>query len=42
MVEGYCMKCKAKREIKDAKQITMKNGSTGHMPQVQHEDVQDW
>lgn len=26
MVEGYCMKCRAKREIKDAKQITMKNG----------------
>ena len=23
---GYCMKCKAQREIKDAKQITMKNG----------------
>ncbi len=26
MVEGYCMKCKAKREIKDAEQIKMKNG----------------
>ena len=23
---GYCMKCKASREIKNAKQITMKNG----------------
>ena len=23
---GYCMKCKAQREIKGAKQITMKNG----------------
>ncbi len=23
---GYCMKCKAQREIKDARQITMKNG----------------
>jgi hypothetical protein len=23
---GYCMKCKTQREIKDAKQITMKNG----------------
>ncbi len=23
---GYCMKCKAQREIKSAKQITMKNG----------------
>lgn len=26
MVEGYCMKCKAKREIKDPEQVTMKNG----------------
>ena len=25
-MEGYCMKCKAKREIKDAKETTMKNG----------------
>lgn len=24
--EGYCVKCKSKREIKDAKEITMKNG----------------
>jgi len=23
---GYCMKCKAQREIKSATQITMKNG----------------
>ena len=23
---GYCVKCKASREIKDAKQITMTNG----------------
>jgi hypothetical protein len=23
---GYCVKCKAKREIKDAKNIVMKNG----------------
>jgi Domain of unknown function (DUF5679) len=23
---GYCMKCKAQREIQNAKQITMKNG----------------
>lgn len=26
MVKGYCVKCRAKREIKDAKQIKMKNG----------------
>jgi hypothetical protein len=25
-VEGYCVKCRAKKEIKDAKSITMKNG----------------
>ena len=24
--EGYCVKCKAKREMKDPKKITMKNG----------------
>jgi len=23
---GYCVKCKTKREIKDAKRVTMKNG----------------
>ncbi len=26
MVEGYCMKCKTTREIKDAKAVKMKNG----------------
>ncbi len=25
-MEAYCMKCRAKREMKDAKKITMKNG----------------
>ena len=25
-VEGYCVKCRAKRAIKDAKEVTMKNG----------------
>lgn len=25
-VEAYCMKCKAKKEMKDAKEVTMKNG----------------
>ncbi|GIW08393.1 MAG: hypothetical protein KatS3mg060_3198 [Dehalococcoidia bacterium] len=24
--EAYCVKCKAKREMKDAKQVQMKNG----------------
>ena len=26
MVEGYCVKCKAKREMAEAKEVTMKNG----------------
>jgi hypothetical protein len=25
-VEGYCVKCRSKKQIKDAKEITMKNG----------------
>lgn len=25
-VEGYCMKCRSRREIKGAKQVTLKNG----------------
>lgn len=26
MAEAYCVKCKAKREVKNPEQITMKNG----------------
>lgn len=26
MVEGYCVKCKAKREMSEANEVTMKNG----------------
>ena len=26
MVEGYCVKCKAKREMSNAEEVTMKNG----------------
>ena len=26
MSEAYCVKCKAKREVKDPEQVTMKNG----------------
>ena len=26
MVEAYCVKCKAKTEVKDPQKITMKNG----------------
>jgi hypothetical protein len=25
-MEGYCLKCRTKREMRDGKQITMKNG----------------
>ena len=25
-MEGYCVKCKSKKEMKDAHEITMKNG----------------
>ncbi len=27
-MEAYCVKCRAKRDMKDAKAITMKNGKT--------------
>ncbi|MDD5693648.1 MAG: DUF5679 domain-containing protein [Patescibacteria group bacterium] len=26
MSEAYCVKCKAKRDMKDAQEVTMKNG----------------
>ncbi|MDE1869182.1 MAG: hypothetical protein KGH60_04440 [Candidatus Micrarchaeota archaeon] len=26
MVEAYCVKCKEKRDMKDPKKVTMKNG----------------
>jgi hypothetical protein len=35
VAEAYCVKCKAKREVKGAQQITMKNGKpavTGTCP----------
>ncbi|MFC1594395.1 DUF5679 domain-containing protein [Candidatus Omnitrophota bacterium] len=35
-MEGYCVKCKAKREMKDAKVVTMKNkrqASKGKCPE---------
>jgi RNase P subunit RPR2 len=35
MAEGYCLKCKTKREMQDAQAITMKNGkpaTTGTCP----------
>ncbi len=35
MANGYCVKCKASREMVDPRQITMKNGrpaTEGHCP----------
>jgi RNase P subunit RPR2 len=35
MAEAYCVKCKAKREVKDPAQVTMNNGKpalTGTCP----------
>ena len=26
IMEGYCIKCKSKKEISDANEVTMKNG----------------
>jgi hypothetical protein len=26
MVDAYCVKCKAKRDVKNPKQVTLKNG----------------
>ena len=42
--EGYCVKCKAKKEMKDPMSITMKNGrpaTQGIVPGLRHEDLQD-
>jgi len=29
-MQAYCMKCRAKKEMKNAKAITMKNGKPAH------------
>ncbi len=44
-MRAYCVKCRAKKEMKDAKSITMKNGkpaTQGGMPYLWHKDVQNW
>ncbi len=44
MPEGYCVKERKKVEIKDAKQVTMKNGrpgDPGSVPRLRHQDLQD-
>jgi|GEM_PF-517923 len=44
-MQAYCMKCRAKREMRDAKSITMKNGrpaTQGICPVLQNQDVQNW
>ena len=32
MVQGYCMKCKEKVEMKDPKPVKMKNGKDAGLP----------
>ena len=43
-MEAYCVKCKAKREMKDPTAVTMKNGkpaTSGTCADLRHEDVPD-
>jgi hypothetical protein len=43
-MEAYCVKCKAKKEMKDAKAITMKNGkpaTQGICPTCGTQDIQN-
>jgi len=42
-MQAYCMKCRARREMKEAKSITMKNGelaAPGVGPDVRRQDAQ--
>ena len=44
LMQAYCVKCRAKKEMKDAKAITMKNGrpaTQGVCPDMQDQNVQD-
>ena len=44
MAEAYCVKDKAKVEVQNPQQITMKNGkpaSPGHVPQVRRQGLPD-
>ena len=44
-MQAYCVKCRAKREMQDAKAITMKNGkpaTQGPVPGMRHQDVPYW
>lgn len=43
-MQAYCMKCRARREMKEAKSITMKNGelaAPGVGPDVRRQDAQN-
>ena len=43
-MEAYCVKCKAKKEMKDPTPVTMKNGkpaTQGTCSTLRHQDVQD-
>ena len=35
-MDAYCFKCRSKREISGAKQVTLKNGKTGYPGDVPH------
>lgn len=41
-MQAYCVKCRAKKEMKDAKAITMKNGNPGRLSDLWHKNVQNW
>lgn len=44
-MQAYCVKCRQKREMKDAKAVTMKNGpasNSGGLPGMWEQDVQNW
>ena len=36
VMEGYCMKCKTKMEMKDVKQVKMKNGKAANKGVCSH------
>ena len=44
-MQAYCMKCRAKKEMKDPKVYhneKWQTSNSGCMPHLRHEDVPDW
>jgi hypothetical protein len=42
LMRAYCFKCRAKREIRNPKKVTLKNGrpaTTGHLPGLWNQGV---